>query len=287
VARNSPGGSGGRKPRRTSRSKGGARERPERTGSKRHRHPNDRREPSRGYVPRDEATVVYGRNPVREAIRGSRDVSQVWAIAATAREQWLRDAGVAVDVAEPAELVERAGTEHHQGVVAAVAPFAYADLDALLAVEAPVLVALDEVTDPQNLGAICRTAEVAGATGLVIPDRRSAHVTSAVAKASAGAIEHLPIAQVRNLADALAEAKRAGCWIYGAAADGGVRYDEPDYKGGVVLVLGGEGKGLRPRVAESCDALVAIPRAGRVASLNVSAATAVLLYGILQRRAAT
>jgi 23S rRNA (guanosine2251-2'-O)-methyltransferase len=293
VARGGPGGPGGRKPRRTGRSGGGGpsrgtgRDRPERSSSKRQRHPNDRREPPRAYVPRDEATIVYGRNPVREAIRGSRAVAHVWAIAAIAREQWLRDAGVVVDVASPDEIVERAGTEHHQGVVAEVSPFAYADLGDLLAVEAPVLVALDEVTDPQNLGAICRTAEVSGATGLVIPDRRSAAVTSVVAKASAGAIEHLPIAQVGNLADALADAKRAGCWIYGAAADGAIPYDQPDYDGGVVLVLGSEGKGLRPRVAATCDALVAIPRAGRVASLNVSAAAAVLLYEILQRRRGT
>ncbi len=135
-----------------------------------------------------------------------------------------------------------------------------------------LLVALDQVQDPQNLGAICRTAECAGATGVVIPERRAAEVTAAVCKASAGAVEHLPVARVRNLADFLAEAKRAGMWCYGADVDGAVAYDEVDYAGSVVLVLGSEGRGLRPRVASACDALVAIPLRGRIESLSVSAA---------------
>jgi 23S rRNA (guanosine2251-2'-O)-methyltransferase len=123
-----------------------------------------------------------------------------------------------------------------------------------------------------------------GATGVVLPERRSAEVTPAVCKASAGAVEHLPVAQVRNLADFLGEAKAAGCWAYGAAAGSKTSYLQPDYAGGVVLVLGAEGKGLRPRVAASCDALVSIPLRGRIDSLNVGATAAVLLYGILQRR---
>jgi 23S rRNA (guanosine2251-2'-O)-methyltransferase len=147
-----------------------------------------------------------------------------------------------------------------------------------------MLVALDEVTDPQNLGAICRTAEAAGATGVIIPERRAAEVTAAVCKASAGAVEHLAIARVRNLADFLGEAKAAGCWIYGAAAEATTPYDQPDYTGGVVAVLGAEGKGLRPRVASMCDDLVALPLRGKIESLNVSATTAVLLYEMLQQR---
>ena len=146
------------------------------------------------------------------------------------------------------------------------------------------LVALDEVTDPQNLGAVARTAECAGATGLVIPERRSAEVTPAVCKASAGAVEHLRIARVRNLADFLGEAKAAGAWTYGAAAEARTPYRSPDYRGKVVLVMGAEGKGLRPRVAAACDDLVALPMRGHVGSLNVSAAAAVLLYEILQQR---
>jgi 23S rRNA (guanosine2251-2'-O)-methyltransferase len=227
--------------------------------------------------------IVYGRNPVREALRGRRAVHEVWATAPAARLPWL--AGVDVTVLDEAALSDRAGSPEHQGVAARADAYPYADPATLLGASAPLVVALDQVTDPHNLGAVCRTAEVAGANGLVIPERRSVHVTPAVCKASAGAVEHLPVARVRNLADFLAAAKEAGCWCYGAAADATTAYDQPDYRGGVVLVLGAEGKGLRPRVADACDALVALPVRGRVASLNVSAAAAALLYGILQRRA--
>ena len=165
-----------------------------------------------------------------------------------------------------------------------VEEYRYADAAALLAAPDPMLVALDEVTDPQNLGAVARTAECTGATGLILPERRSAEVTPAVCKASAGAVEHLAIAQVRNLADFLADAKAAGCWTYGAAADARTGYRAVDWRGGVVLVLGAEGRGLRPRVAAACDDLVALPLRGRIGSLNVSATAAVLLYEILQQR---
>jgi 23S rRNA (guanosine2251-2'-O)-methyltransferase len=227
--------------------------------------------------------VLYGRNAVHEALRaGRRAVSDVWATAGAAREPWLR--GIAVRISDSGSIAERAGTDAHQGICATAAPYPYVDPDDLLGARSPLLVALDEVQDPQNLGAISRTAECAGAAGVAIPARRSAEVTPAVCKASAGAVEHLRIARVRNLADFLEEAKAAGCWCYGAAAEGGVAYTEPDYHGGVVLVLGSEGKGLRPRVAAACDQLVALPLRGHVASLNVSAAAAALLYGILQMR---
>jgi 23S rRNA (guanosine2251-2'-O)-methyltransferase len=229
--------------------------------------------------------ILYGRNPVRETLRGRRTVSRVWATPKVARAQWLAAAPVEV-VDDPARLEERCGSPAHQGVCAEAAPYPYADADELLAATDPLIVALDQVADPQNLGAICRTAEAAGATGVVIPRHRSAEVTPAVCRASAGAVEHLPVARVRNLADFLAAAKAAGCWSYGADGAAPVPYDQPDYRGGVVLVLGSEGRGLRPRVAAACDELVSIPLRGRVASLNVSAAAAVLVYGILQRRAA-
>ncbi|HWV86910.1 MAG TPA: 23S rRNA (guanosine(2251)-2'-O)-methyltransferase RlmB [Capillimicrobium sp.] len=228
--------------------------------------------------------IVYGRNPVREALRaGRRPVRRVWATRGAAGEPWLR--GVPVEEERPEQLERRCGSPAHQGVCADVGDYPYADAADLLAVPDPLIVALDELEDPQNVGAICRTAECVGATGVVLPERRSAEVTPAVCKASAGAVEHLPVARVRNLADFLADAKDAGCWCYGAAAgDGAVAYDAPDYRGGVVLVLGAEGKGLRRRVADSCDALVALPLRGRIGSLNVSAAAAALLYEILQRR---
>ena len=158
---------------------------------------------------------------------------------------------------------------------------------ALLAGAEPLIVALDQIQDPQNLGSICRTAECAGAAGVVIPERRAAEVTPAVCKASAGAVEHLAIARVRNVADFLADAARAGCWRYGASGDAerAVGYDAPDYAGsGVVLVLGSEGGGLRPRVAKACDQLIALPQRGRIESLGVSAAAAAMLYEILQQR---
>jgi 23S rRNA (guanosine2251-2'-O)-methyltransferase len=182
------------------------------------------------------------------------------------------------------EIAALAGSDAIEGVCAEVSPYPYADAAELLARPDPFIVALDEVTDPQNLGAVIRTAECAGVTGVVIPERRSAEVTGAVAKASAGAVEHLPVARVRNLADFLGEAKEAGCWTYGAAAGSRTRYDAPDYSGGVVLVLGAEGRGLRPRVAGACDELVSLPLLGRIDSLNVSAAGAVLMYEILQKR---
>jgi 23S rRNA (guanosine2251-2'-O)-methyltransferase len=222
--------------------------------------------------------IVYGRNPVREALRGRRRVKQVWATPGAAKDfPESRQASAE-------EIEARCGSDAHQGVCAEAEPYPYVGAAELLAAPDPFLVALDEVTDPQNLGAVCRTAEVAGATGVVIPERRSAEVTPAVCKASAGAVEHLRIARVRNLADFLADAKAAGAWTYGAAAGARTPYRQPDYRGGVVLVLGAEGKGLRPRVANACDDLVALPVRGRLDSLNVSAAAAVLMYEMLQQR---
>jgi 23S rRNA (guanosine2251-2'-O)-methyltransferase len=234
--------------------------------------------------------IVYGRNPVREALRGRRRhaVEQVWASAGAAREPWLE--GVEVKLVGADQIEARCGSEAHQGICAEAGSFPYVGAAELLALPEPVLIALDQVQDPQNLGSICRTAECAGAAGVVIPERRAAEITPAVCKASAGAVEHLPVARVRNLADFLIEARDAGCWSYGASAEGvggraPVAYDQPDYAGaGVVLTLGSEGSGLRPRVAASCDQLIALPLRGRIESLGVAAAAAALLYEILQTR---
>ena len=226
--------------------------------------------------------IVYGRNAVREALRGPRTVKRVWATERAAREPWLR--GARVETAPGEEIERRAGSSDHQGMCAEVSEYRYADAAELLAHERALIVALDEIQDPQNLGAICRTAECAGATGVVIPERRSAEVTPAVCKASAGAVEHLAIARVRNLADFLLEAGRAGAWSYGAAGGARTDYAQPDYRGKVVLVMGSEGSGLRPRVARSCDELIALPLRGRIESLNVSAAAAALLYEITRQR---
>jgi 23S rRNA (guanosine2251-2'-O)-methyltransferase len=168
-----------------------------------------------------------------------------------------------------------------------VSAFHYAAAEELLAAERPLIVVLDQIQDPQNLGAICRSAECAGATGAVIGERRSAEVTPAVCKASAGAVEHLPIAQVRNIADFLGEAKSAGIWCYGADGGAPLSYEAVDFDGPVAIVLGSEGRGLRPRVASACDALVAIPLRGRIESLSVGAAAAVLLYAAASKSEAS
>jgi len=225
--------------------------------------------------------VVYGRNAVREALRGRRRVHRVWATQRVAREDWP---GAPLTVAGAEEIERRCGSDGHQGVCAEVDPYPYADAAELLRTRDALIVALDEVTDPQNLGAICRTAESVGATGVVVPEHRAARVTPAVCKASAGAVEHLAVAIVRNLADYLADAQAAGAWCYGAAAGARTRYDQPDWTGPAVLVLGAEGRGLRPRVAAACDELVALPMRGRIESLNVSATAAAILYEILRQR---
>jgi 23S rRNA (guanosine2251-2'-O)-methyltransferase len=262
--------------------------------------------------------ILYGRNAVHEALRGRRahSIAGVWATAGAAREPWLKGRPVKVCAAE--EIERRCGSSAHQGVCADAGGYPYVGSDELLVVSDPLIVALDQVQDPQNLGSICRTAECVGASGVVIPERRSAEVTPAVCKASAGAVEHIPIARVRNIADFLAEASRAGCWSYGACAPAGseeggglgrrsaaaatgggseratsarvrasqstVSYTTPDYSGGIVLVLGSESSGLRARVASECDQLVSLPVHGRIDSLGVAAAAAALLYGILHDR---
>ena len=201
---------------------------------------------------------------------------------------WATDSVEGADVTRAsAEEIERlCGSPEHQGVCAEVEPYPYADEATLLAADDALVLVLDQVQDPHNLGAVARVAEAAGASGIVIPERRAADVTPAVCKASAGAVEHLPIARVRNLADWLGGAKEAAAWVYGADADASVSWDSPDYSGRVVLVLGSEGSGLRPRVAAACDELISLPIRGRVGSLNVSTAAAALVYGILHLRAA-
>jgi 23S rRNA (guanosine2251-2'-O)-methyltransferase len=212
--------------------------------------------------------LIYGRRPVAEAERGRRRVHRVWRAPETTAE----------------ELERLCGSPDHQGVVAEIDPYPYADADALLRLDDSLIVALDQVQDPRNLGAVCRSAEAAGAAAVVIPERRSAEVTAVACKASAGAVEHLPVARVRNLADWLGEAKQAGFWIWGADAEAESPPWEVDLTGSTVLVMGGEGAGLRPRVAAACDGLVALPQRGQVGSLNVSAAATALLFEAVRQR---
>ncbi len=205
---------------------------------------------------------VYGRNPVAEARRGRRRVLREWSAPEHSAD----------------ELERLCGSPDHQGIVAEVEPYPYADAGSLLEPEGAMVIALDQVQDPRNVGAICRSAEAAGAAGVVLCERRAAGITGAVCKASAGAVEHLPVARVRNLADWLIAARERGAWSYGAAADAAKGYADLDLDGRLILVLGGEGSGLRPRVADACDELVRIPTTGRVGSLNVSVAAAVLAF---------
>jgi 23S rRNA (guanosine2251-2'-O)-methyltransferase len=211
---------------------------------------------------------IYGRRPVAEAERGRRRVHRIWR---------APDTG-------PDELERLCGSPDHQGVVAEVDPYPYADPNSLLEADDALVVALDQIQDPHNLGAVCRAAEVAGAAGVVIPERRAASVTPAACKASAGAVEHLSVARVKNLADWLREAKAREAWVYGAAAEAERAYTDVDWSGRAILVLGSEGSGLRPRVAETCDELVSIPVAGSVGSLNASVAAAVILFEARRQR---
>jgi len=228
---------------------------------------------------------VYGRRPVREAVRGPREVFELLATErALKAEPWLAEAGVRVQVRPERELTAAAGTQDHQGVLARVEPFRYADAHELAAGPSPLLAVLDSVTDPRNLGAVVRSAEGAGASGVVLPAHNSARVTAAVSRASAGAVEHVPIAVVKNLSRYLGEIKGPQLWVWAAAGDAETAMWDADLAGGVAFVLGAEGKGLRPLVRRTCDDAVRIPLDGEVESLNVSVAAALLLYEARRQR---
>jgi 23S rRNA (guanosine2251-2'-O)-methyltransferase len=229
---------------------------------------------------------VYGRRAVREALRGRREVLELWTTErALKAEGWLRELErPRVQVKPERELSEAAGTRDHQGVLAWCEPYRYADAWELAAAERPLLACLDQVTDPRNLGAVCRSAEGAGATGVIVPAHGSATVTPAVARSSAGAVEHLPVAVVPNLARWLGEVKGPRLWAYAAVGDGETRLWDADLTDGVALVFGAEGKGVRPLVRRTCDGTISIPLDGRVESLNVSVAAALLLYEARRQR---
>lgn len=227
---------------------------------------------------------VYGRNAARELYRGPRAVLETWVTErAESQIPWL-GAGPRPHVKPERELSEAAGTRDHQGIVAWCEPFRYADAYELAAGECPLLVCLDQVTDPHNLGAVARGAEGTGATGVIVPAHGSVRVTPAVCRASAGAVEHLPIAVVPNLARYLADIKGPRLWAYAADSEGSVSMWDADLTDGLALVFGAEGKGVRPLVRRTCDGTVAIPLSGKVGSLNVSVAAAVLLYEASRQR---
>ena len=230
--------------------------------------------------------ITYGRRPVREALRGSREVLELWATErAIAAEDWLRETErPRVQVKLDRDISDAAHTRDHQGVLAWCEPYRYADAYELVAGEKPLLACLDQVSEPRNLGAVCRSAEGAGATGIVVPSHGSARVTAAVCRASAGAVEHVPVAVVTNLARYLKEIKSDSLWVAAAAGESGTPMWQADLSGGIAFVFGAEGKGLRPLVRRTCDLAVAIPQLGYVESLNVSVAAALLLYEARRQR---
>jgi 23S rRNA (guanosine2251-2'-O)-methyltransferase len=240
--------------------------------------------------------LVYGRNPVlallRERARRADEVAVLSGAGGPLAEvvSLARRAGVKVSYRTRDQLDAIAGSSHHQGVVARVASAEYVDLTALLKIpeergEPAFFMALDQVQDPRNLGALIRTADVFGVHGVIVPKHRQVGVTAAAARTAMGAVESVPVTREANLVGAMETLKKSGVWVYGAVIDGGVPAWGADLSGPLCLVLGGEGEGLRPLVARACDILLSIPMSGQVGSLNVSAAGAVLCYEVARQRA--
>ncbi len=237
---------------------------------------------------------IVGRNAVAEALRAGREIDTLYVLAgervpAVRRlVSAARESGAVVKEVDRKKLDALSGGAAHQGVAALAAAHSYASLDDIFALarqrgEPPFVVVCDELEDPHNLGAVLRTAEAAGAHGVVVPKRRSAPLSATVAKTSAGALEYIPVARVPNLPAALDTLKANGCWVYGADMDG-TDYKQTDFSGGVALVVGAEGKGLGRLVREKCDAIVSLPMKGKINSLNASVAAGILLYEISAHR---
>lgn len=238
--------------------------------------------------------LIEGWNPVLEALRAGRRLQQVWLAAdqnknAATLLELAREIGVPVTEVDRQQLSVLTGGDEHQGVAAAAPPYEYVGVDAILERaaarrEEPFLLLLDHIEDPQNLGSLIRTAECAGVHGVVIPTRRAAGVTPAVGKASAGAIEYMPVARVTNLVQEMERLKERGLWVVGAHMEGERSLFDADLRGPVALVIGAEGRGLSRLVAERCDSLVYVPMWGRINSLNASVAGALLMYEVARSR---
>jgi 23S rRNA (guanosine2251-2'-O)-methyltransferase len=238
---------------------------------------------------------VYGRNPVLELLRsGGRRADEIAVLSGAHGPlaevvALARKSGVKVSYRTRDQLTAMAGSADHQGVVARVAMAEYQTLDDLLEIpgergEAPFFMALDRVQDPRNFGAVLRTAEVFGVHGVIVPKHHQVGLTEIAAKTAMGAVEHIAVARETNLVSSLEKIKESGIWVYGAAVSGGQTPARVDLKGPLCLVFGGEGEGVRPLVARTCDAILTIPMAGRVGSLNVAAAVAVLCYEAARQR---
>ena len=243
---------------------------------------------------REDDTLVLGRNAVVELLRGGREVECVYLCDdVPARGQPLsriaglaKEAGVPVKRVDSRKLDQLAGGLNHQGAVAVAAAFRYSTIDEIFAragEEPPVLLIADSIEDPHNLGAIIRTAEAAGAHGIIIPKRGSAGLTPIVGRTSAGAVEHLPVARVTNLVAAIRQLKERGVWIFGADMNGG-RWESTDLTGSIGLVIGSEGFGLSRLVREHCDGILSLPMCGKINSLNASVAAGILLYEVVRQR---
>jgi len=238
---------------------------------------------------------IEGRNPVLEALRAGHPLIKIY-ILKTETSGPIRTIidtashkGIPVNSVDSQALDRMAVTRNHQGVIAVVAEWRYATLDNILQNssaknEQPFIVILDGVEDPQNLGSIIRTAEAAGVHGIIIPERRAVGLTAAVSRASAGAVEYLPVARVTNLTKTIRELKKAGLWFTGVEMDGKIELDQADLSGPISLVLGGEGRGISRLVAEECDQIVRLPMWGRVNSLNVSVASGIAFYEVRRKR---
>lgn len=238
--------------------------------------------------------LIIGKNPVMEVLRSGRDINKIWMNERAKRSmqpilRLAKEGGVQVQSVPRQKLDQLAEGGNHQGVVASVAAHRYAEMDELFRRaeekgERPFFVVLDEIEDPHNLGAILRTADASGVHGVIIPKRRSSGLTSIVAKASAGAVEYVPVVRVTNLARTIDELKKRGLWFVGADADGREDYRQADFDMPVGLVIGNEGKGISRLVKEKCDFLVQLPMAGKVSSLNASVAAALLMYEVYRKR---
>ena len=239
--------------------------------------------------------LLEGRNALQEALRSGRTIDKVWVAAGDTDRNLARlaseakEQGAVVIPVDRRKLDNMSITHAHQGVIALAAARPYATLDDIFALaesrgEAPLIVVCDELSDPHNLGAIIRSAECAGAHGVVIPKRRSAGLTPVVAKASAGAIEYMPVARVSNISSALKELQARGVWVYGTAADGTQKLFDANFQGPTAIVIGNEGTGMGRLVRQTCDVLVRIPMRGRISSLNASAAAAILLSEAVRQR---
>lgn len=241
-------------------------------------------------LPRE--NLLVGRNPIREAIKSGRDIEKLLVakgeLSGSAKEIVMkaRERRIVVQMVDRSRL--DAIAENHQGMLAWVSAFQYRTVEDMLALaqereQPPFLVLLDGVTDPHNLGAVIRTAECAGAHGVIIPERRAVGLTPAAVKASAGAVEYVPVARTQNLVRQIDELKAQGIWVYGATMEG-ARWDKVDLNGPVALVIGGEGEGVSRLALQHCDAQVALPLMGKIGSLNASVAAGVLMYEVLRRR---